>query len=88
MRCDQCHYWVKQEIEAERHKDDWPGECHRYPPQMNVPTILLAAQDQDKETPDIQACEEAACTSSWAFPMTRGEEWCGEFRSRESPPRT
>jgi len=83
-RCDACRFWIKRDmdsIEADLckwHKDDEPGECHRFPPIFNI----LAAEDYMQEAADA-GMDGIGYDWSWRFPVTIGSNGCGEFGARK-----
>ncbi len=66
MICSDCLYWQRITTAVEEDIIEPQGECHRYPP-----VLTLVADDAECET-DLP----------WYFPVTLGDQWCGEYRSR------
>jgi len=70
-RCDECRFWnliLRRTSTSDElmHKDDWIGECRRYPP-LKVSEPIPEAEYHDGE---------------FDFPRVEAEKWCGEFKSR------
>jgi hypothetical protein len=81
MRCDNCVFWIRQFGESGKPNQcgyDADGLCFRYPPVAN----LKAAEETERSTGETCCLENSY---HWSRPVTLCQEFCGEFRSIESP---
>lgn len=67
MRCDKCKFWEKNYLENQ-------GICRRYPPHFDPNT----EPEQGEYGYRLDRYRNFA--SSFIFPVTTGDDWCGEFK--------
>ncbi len=65
-RCDRCRFWHEFSGNSEATPGEHTGECRRHPPVIVFPFQMH----------DILPAE------SGFWPLTRPEDWCGEFQPR------
>lgn len=85
-RCDACRFWARHPGDAlASEADDVSGTCRRFPPVLNNTIVAISAEEDS-----VQAAEDANREmSSWAWPVTCGCDWCGEFQPKpEAIPRS
>lgn len=78
LRCDKCIYWetwIEEGEFTDLHKDEYPGRCRRYPPQLDA----IAAGKAEEES--AEGCESDPFL--WWQPITESANWCGEWKLRE-----
>lgn len=69
-RCEACKWWHYMKTASER-EGEGVGYCYRYPPVLRN----LSPVEGDFLTGD-----------EWAVPITRDNDFCGEFSPREDEP--
>lgn len=67
--CRRCCFWFKFTSTFPQGNDSPTGQCRRYPPVIVTPF----------EMHDVLPAE------SGFWPLTRPDDWCGEYQPREGP---
>jgi len=89
--CETCRWWDVADGDVVRAvKDEFSGQCRRYPPVLNHTVVYLMSQDESN--PDScqldDAENEAGRWTAWKFPSTQHGDWCGEHSPRIPLPTT
>jgi hypothetical protein len=85
-RCDECRFWVLGEQSSEQSEmpaDERQGGCHRYAPRPttgNFESRILDALWLMARDDDLESWDEVLYPVSW--PITEGQDFCGEFRRK------
>lgn len=75
-RCFTCRYWHRNDDD-----DDEEGECRVRPPAINPTVAALYFQELELDN-DEDPTPQYIAQQGW-FPLTSGNEWCGEHQPRE-----
>ncbi len=97
-RCDTCEFWVLggerlEESQLERHADDREGYCRRHAPVpsnfghmrevlRHLTHLSWNACTEEERMSEFGDWEEAGLEAR-AWPVTRGADWCGDWRPKE-----
>jgi hypothetical protein len=73
MECKDCKFWMDFYIGTDDDEDCSLGNCKRFPPAFD--TTRTWAMDGEENTDDWR---------NWNSPVTRGHDWCGEFKPSNS----
>ena len=89
--CETCRWWDVADGDVVRAvKDEFSGQCRRYPPVLNHTVVYLMSQDESN--PDScqldDAENEAGRWTAWKFPSTQYDDFCGEHSPRIPLPTT
>ena len=78
-QCEDCKYWnafwgaEKGTLEYPEGENENEGECKRYPPKLDLSKPNYKGDEMTETLDDWRY---------WHFPITMGQDWCGEFRPR------
>lgn len=97
-RCDLCRFWMKDGDTPRHyvHPDDQEGECHRHAPSprsfdfhretlKHLSTLAWHVSNEEERKENFEDWEEAASSGTTTWPITEGDEWCGEFLRGAEP---
>lgn len=81
MRCDECRYWKRYPVVDEKDPDvdSREGSCRRSPPIANWEHVRQTMIENPAATTPM---DEFSCSVNWMWPVTCGDDFCGEFLAK------